>query len=51
MKLDAFGQSVENVHDWLAPKVTGKTSAATQAPHATACARPADAAARNLSTA
>ena len=51
MKLDALGQSVENVHDWLAPSATGKTSATTQAPHVTARDRPAGAAARNLSTA
>src|SRR6185312_1708800 len=51
MKLEALGQSVENTHDWLAPTAAGKASATTQAPHVTACERPAGAAATNLSTA
>src|SRR5215470_5472311 len=51
MKLVALGQSVASVQDWLAPSVTGKTSATTQAPQVAACARPAGAAAMNLSTA
>ena len=31
MKLDALGQSVANVQDWLAPSAAGKASATTQA--------------------
>src|SRR5262250_1836962 len=51
MKLVALGQLVENCQDWPAPRVTGKTSATTQAPQVRARARPAGAAAMNRSTA
>ena len=51
MKLDALGQSVANVLDWLAPSATGKASATTQAPAVSARDRPAGAAAMNRSTA
>src|SRR5215471_1608754 len=50
-KLDALGQSVENVRDCPAPSDRGKTSASTQAPRVRVRIRPTGAASMTLLTA